>query len=65
MGSTIQTDELETRGQLMKDYEKIIAEIIEALELPSEEYSDGECMDVVAEILQGYGYTVFGNTGGN
>jgi hypothetical protein len=49
----------------MKDYEKIIAEIIAALELPSEEYSDGECMDIVAEILLHAGYTVFGKTGGN
>jgi len=44
-------------------YEKIIADIIKALETDGEDANDGECLDWVAQILRDAGYKVFDKRG--
>ena len=34
----------------------IINEIVRIIELPGEDYSDGECLDLMIELLQKNGY---------
>lgn len=46
-------------GNLVKDYEKIISDIITALRTPGEEKTDGECLEEVTGILERNGYEVF------
>jgi hypothetical protein len=40
----------------MKD---LIEEIINILNLPGEQYTDGECLDLIAELLTENGFEVF------
>lgn len=40
--------------------ENLIQEIIEALTLPGEEFSDGECLDQIWQTLERYGYNING-----
>jgi hypothetical protein len=39
--------------------EKIISDIIEILRLDGEEFTDGECLDKIAELLKDNGWQVF------
>jgi len=43
----------------MDQLAEIISKILDALRLPGEEYTDGECMELVVDVLTSYGYEVF------
>ena len=43
---------------------ELINNMIELLRLPGEDYSDGECLDLVAELLTANGFVVFPNDEG-
>lgn len=45
-------------------YLELIEKMIELLRLPGEDYSDGECLDLVAELLAANGFDVFPETQG-
>ena len=51
------TEENPTFSRMSKD--ELVREIIRIMNQKGEEFTDGECMDQVAEMLENDGYEVF------
>jgi len=43
----------------LDEYEKIITRIIEILRFDGEEFTDGQCLDEIIELLKDNGWQVF------
>jgi hypothetical protein len=42
--------------------DKLIEEIIKIMNLPGEEYTDGECLEEIAELLEANGHKVYSHS---
>lgn len=52
----MKVNNISDRSMKMIDYEYIIEKTINALTQPSELFTDGECMDLIWELLEEKGY---------
>jgi hypothetical protein len=41
--------------------DKLIEQIIKIMNLPGEEYTDGECLEKIKELLEANGYNLYGH----
>lgn len=42
--------------------DELIEQIIKIMNLPGEEYTDGECLEEIAELLEDNGYKVYSHS---